>query len=187
MKDKQCFQHYNLISSKCHYFFVGKRPCQHPGVPLSNIKRYLWTKKNGPFGIQIPVSEALTPDGTSGYSSLTGSRKREVERWTNVGGPIPTGGRPIYSSSEVSISIINNKGVVKRIRQTAYSPTNPYAEGSDQLDGEEAGVINPLVWNSSRSSPIEPPAKKFHTHLIPSTPRNFQPVLSSVPYSVPPH
>ncbi|MBW0542365.1 hypothetical protein O181_082080 [Austropuccinia psidii MF-1] len=36
------------------------------------------------------------------------------------------------------------------------------------------------------SSATKPPAKKFHSHLIPSTPRNFQHVHSSVPSSVPP-
>ncbi|MBW0482869.1 hypothetical protein O181_022584 [Austropuccinia psidii MF-1] len=32
----------------------------------------------------------------------------------------------------------------------------------------------------------QPPVKKFHSHLIPSTPKNFQPVLSSLPSSIPP-
>ncbi|MBW0486165.1 hypothetical protein O181_025880 [Austropuccinia psidii MF-1] len=131
-------------------------------------------------------SRSPPPDGTSGYSSLTGSRQREVERWTNVGGPIPTGGRPIYSSSQVPISRINNQGVVKRIRKISDSPTNPYAKGSDELDGEELEVINPLVGNSSSSSPTQLPAKQFHSHLIPSTPGSFQPVLSSLLSSSPP-
>ncbi|MBW0578007.1 hypothetical protein O181_117722 [Austropuccinia psidii MF-1] len=67
---------------------------------------------------------------------MTESRKREVERWTNVGGNIPNGGRQIHSSSQVPISRINNQGVVKRIRNIADSPTNPDPEGSDELDGE---------------------------------------------------
>ncbi|MBW0491318.1 hypothetical protein O181_031033 [Austropuccinia psidii MF-1] len=45
-------------------------------------------------------------------------------------------------------------------------------------------VMNPLVFRSSSSSPTQPPAKKFHSNLIPSTPRNFQPFPSSVPSSV---
>ncbi|MBW0574056.1 hypothetical protein O181_113771 [Austropuccinia psidii MF-1] len=61
-----------------------------------------------------------------------------------------------------------------------------YAEGIDVLDSEEAGVINPLVYHSSSSSPTQPPSKKFHSYLIPSTPRKFQPVLSSLPSSIPP-
>ncbi|MBW0573301.1 hypothetical protein O181_113016 [Austropuccinia psidii MF-1] len=102
-KEKDCFQHYNPRSAKCHFFFVGKKPCNFTGLPASNIRRYLW---------------------------ITGSRR------TNVGGPILVGGRPIYSSSEVSISRINTEGVVKQIRQIANSPPNADAEGSDELDGE---------------------------------------------------
>ncbi|MBW0462472.1 hypothetical protein O181_002187 [Austropuccinia psidii MF-1] len=160
--------------------------CFINGVPLSNIKRYLWRKKDGPFGKEFPVSEAPNPDYKSGYSSLTGSRQREVENWTNVGGPMTTGGRPIYSSSEVFISIINNQGVVKRIRKIADSPTNPDAEGSEKFDGEEVEVINPLVGHSSSTSPIKPPSKKLHSHLIPNNQRNVLPFLSLVPTSIPP-
>ncbi|MBW0585109.1 hypothetical protein O181_124824, partial [Austropuccinia psidii MF-1] len=128
-RGKDCFQHYNPQSSKCHYCFIGKRPCCHTGVPTSNFRRYLWCRKDGPFGKVFPVSEAPTPDGTSGYSHLTGSRQSDVARWTSVGGPFPIGGRPIYSSSEVPISRINTEGVVKRIRRIADSPTDPDAEG----------------------------------------------------------
>ncbi|MBW0523914.1 hypothetical protein O181_063629 [Austropuccinia psidii MF-1] len=54
--------------------------------------------------------------------------------------------------------MINTKGVVKQIRQTANSPPDPDAEGSDELDGEE----------------------------LPSTPRTFQPTLATLPTSLPP-
>ncbi|MBW0574437.1 hypothetical protein O181_114152 [Austropuccinia psidii MF-1] len=130
-RGKDCFQHYNSQSSKCHYCLIGKRPCHCTGVPTSNVRRYLWSRKDGPFGKDFPVPEAPTADGTSGYSHLTGSRKRDVARWTNVGRPIPVGGRPIYSRPEVTISRINTEGVVKRIRRIADSPTDPDAEGSD--------------------------------------------------------
>ncbi|MBW0490833.1 hypothetical protein O181_030548 [Austropuccinia psidii MF-1] len=35
------------------------------------MRRYLWSKKDGPFGKELPVSEAPTPDGTSGYSNCS--------------------------------------------------------------------------------------------------------------------
>ncbi|MBW0578375.1 hypothetical protein O181_118090, partial [Austropuccinia psidii MF-1] len=117
------------------------KPCCRTGVPSSNVRRYLWSRKDGPFGKEFPVSEAPTPDGTSGFCQLTGSRQRDVARWTNVGASIPVGGRPIYSSSEVPISRINTEGVVKRIRRISDSPTDPDAEGSDELDGEEVEVV----------------------------------------------
>ncbi|MBW0579523.1 hypothetical protein O181_119238 [Austropuccinia psidii MF-1] len=138
-----------------HYSFIGKRPCPHTWVPTYDFRRYLWSRKDGPFGKEFPVPDAPTPDGNSGSSHLTDSRQRDVTRWTNFGGKNPIGGRPIYSSSEVPISRINTEGVVKSIRRIADSPADPDSEGSDELD------------------------------VIPSTPRTFQPVLSSIPTSLP--
>ncbi|MBW0524325.1 hypothetical protein O181_064040 [Austropuccinia psidii MF-1] len=82
-------------------------------------------KKDGPFEKEFSVSEAPIPYDNSGYSNC------DSTRWTNVGGPILVGGMPIYSSSEVPISGINTEGVVNRIRQSADSPPDPDAEGSD--------------------------------------------------------
>ncbi|MBW0492896.1 hypothetical protein O181_032611 [Austropuccinia psidii MF-1] len=152
----------------------------------SNVKRYLWSKKDGPFRKELPVSQGPTSDGTSGYSDLTGSRQRDVARWTNVGGSIPVGGRPIYSSSEVPIFRINTEGVVKRIRRIANSPPDPDSEGSEGLDGEEVEVVNNPVGHQSSTSPSQPPAKRFQSCLIPSTPRNFQPTLATIPTPLPP-
>ncbi|MBW0559833.1 hypothetical protein O181_099548, partial [Austropuccinia psidii MF-1] len=116
-KGKDCFQHYNPRSSKCHFCFIGKKPCRRTGVTSSNIRRHLWSRKDGPFGQEFPIPEEPTPDATSGLSQLTGSRKRDVARWTNVGGPIPVGGRPLYSSSEVPISRTHTEVVVKIVKR----------------------------------------------------------------------
>ncbi|MBW0566433.1 hypothetical protein O181_106148 [Austropuccinia psidii MF-1] len=113
-------------------------------------------------------------------------KQRDVERWTNVGGPIPVGGRPIYSSSAVPISRINTEGVVKKRTRIANSPPDLDAEGSDELDGEEVEMVNDPVCHQSSTSPSQPPSKEFRIHLIPSTPRNFQPALSTIPTSLPP-
>ncbi|MBW0473369.1 hypothetical protein O181_013084 [Austropuccinia psidii MF-1] len=67
------------------------------------------------------------------HAAILGSK---LQMQTNVGGPIPVGCRPIYSSSEVPISRINTEGILKRIRQIADSPPDPDAKGSDELDGE---------------------------------------------------
>ncbi|MBW0470202.1 hypothetical protein O181_009917 [Austropuccinia psidii MF-1] len=109
-KGKQCLQPYNTQSLKFHHCSFGKKPFQCPGALISNARQYLWSKKDGPFGREFPVSEAPTPDVTSGYFNLTGSRQRDVARWTNFGRPIPVCGRQIYSSSEVPISRINSQG-----------------------------------------------------------------------------
>ncbi|MBW0493375.1 hypothetical protein O181_033090 [Austropuccinia psidii MF-1] len=106
--------------------------------------------------------------------------------WTNVGGSIPVGGRPIYSSSEVPISRINTEGVVKRIRRISDSPTDPDAEGSDELDGEEVVVVPHSVDHQSSTSSSQPLANRFQSQVIPGTPRTSQPVLASIPTSLPP-
>ncbi|MBW0493483.1 hypothetical protein O181_033198 [Austropuccinia psidii MF-1] len=129
-KGKDFFQHFNLKSSKCHFCFVGKKPCFRPEPESSNVRRYLW---------------------------MTASRQRDVERWTNVGGPIPVDSRPIYSSSEVPISRNNTEGVVKWIRQITNPPPDPDAEGSDELDGEEVEVVNNPVVHKSSASTSQPP------------------------------
>ncbi|MBW0589733.1 hypothetical protein O181_129448, partial [Austropuccinia psidii MF-1] len=143
-KGKDCFQHYNPQLSKCHFCFIGKKPCCCTRLTSSNVRRHLWSRKDGPFGQEFPIPEEPTPDATSGFSQLTGRMQRDVERWTNVGGPIPLGGRPIYSSSEVPISRTNTDRVVKLVkkrRRIADSPSDPDAEGSDELDGEEVELF----------------------------------------------
>ncbi|MBW0531759.1 hypothetical protein O181_071474 [Austropuccinia psidii MF-1] len=109
-----------------------------------------------------------------------------VARWTNVGGPIPVGGRPICFSSEVPISRINTDGLVKIIRRIADSPADPDAEGSDEFYGEEVEVVPHPVGHPSRTSSSQPLAHGFHSHIIPSTPRTFQPSLAAIPTSLPP-
>ncbi|MBW0565325.1 hypothetical protein O181_105040 [Austropuccinia psidii MF-1] len=148
-KGKDCLQHKNPRSSKCHYCYIGRKPCCQAGRQASNVRRYLLSRKDGPFGKEFPVSEAPTSDDTSGFSYLNGSRQRDVARWTNVGGPIPVGGRPMYSSSEVRISRINTEEVVQIIRTIADSPPDPDAEGSDEFDGQEFGVVPHFVGHQS--------------------------------------
>ncbi|MBW0502062.1 hypothetical protein O181_041777 [Austropuccinia psidii MF-1] len=96
------------------------------------------------------------------------------------------GGRPIYCSSSVLISRINTEGVVKRIRQISDSPPDLDAEGSDELEGEEVEVVNNMVGHQSSTSLSQPPAKRFQSRLIPSTPKDFQPTISTIPTSLPP-
>ncbi|MBW0567705.1 hypothetical protein O181_107420 [Austropuccinia psidii MF-1] len=91
----------------------------------------------------------------------------------------------MYSSSEVPISRINTEGVVKRIRRIDYSPTDTDSEGSDGLDGEEAVVFPHSVDHQSSTSSSQPLANRFQSQVIPSTSRTFQPVLYSIPTSLP--
>ncbi|MBW0491935.1 hypothetical protein O181_031650 [Austropuccinia psidii MF-1] len=145
----------------------------------SKVRRFLWSKKDGPFGKEFPVSEPPTVDGTSEYSAFTGSRKRDVARWTDVGGPIPVGGRQIYSISEVPISRINTEGILKRRRQNADSPPDPDAEGSNELDGEEVEVIPHSTGHPSNISPSQPPAKRFQIRPSPIQQSRNSPIVNS--------
>ncbi|MBW0503556.1 hypothetical protein O181_043271 [Austropuccinia psidii MF-1] len=129
-KGKDCFEHYDSGSSKCHYCYIEKKPCRQTGRQVSNVRRYLWSKKDGPFGKEFPVSEAPTPDAISGYST--------------------------------------------------------YAEGSDELDGEEVEAVPHSSGHPVSSSPAHPPAKRLLSHIIHNTPRNFHPTLSTSPTSIPP-
>ncbi|MBW0517152.1 hypothetical protein O181_056867 [Austropuccinia psidii MF-1] len=79
--------------------------------------------------------------------------------WTKVGGPIPVGCRPIYSSSEVPISRINT---------------------------EEVEVVINSSGHQSNPSPSHPASKRFQSQVVPSTPRDLQPVLSTIPSAIPP-
>ncbi|MBW0476635.1 hypothetical protein O181_016350 [Austropuccinia psidii MF-1] len=158
-KGKYCFQHFNPKSSRCHFCFVGKKSC-HCSVPLaSNVRRFLWSKRMDLLGRISQLLKPPPPDGTSGCSNLTGSTQRDVARWTNVGGPIPVAGRPIYSSSEAPISRINTEGVVKRIRQISNSPPDPDSESSDELDGEDVEVVHNSIGHQSSTSPSHPPER----------------------------
>ncbi|MBW0575607.1 hypothetical protein O181_115322 [Austropuccinia psidii MF-1] len=95
-------------------------------------------------------------------------------------GPLPVGGRPIYSSSEVPISTINNEGVMKQINRIADSPPDPDAEGSDEIESEEVEVVPISSGHPVNSSSSHLPAKRLQSHIIQNTPRSLQPTLATV-------
>ncbi|MBW0563321.1 hypothetical protein O181_103036 [Austropuccinia psidii MF-1] len=78
------------------------------------------------------------------------------------------------------------QGIPARIRRTSNSPIDPNAEGSDELDGEEAEAAPNSIGHQSSTSPSQPSSKGFQSQVIPSTPRNSQPVLFTIPSSITP-
>ncbi|MBW0479934.1 hypothetical protein O181_019649 [Austropuccinia psidii MF-1] len=164
----------------------------------------VWKWKRIVLNITIPDFQNETTDllGRS-HAAVLGSKlqtsggicgvrkQRNVARWTNVGRPIPIGGRPIYSSSEVPISRINTEVIVKRIRQSDNSPPDLDAEGNDELDGEEVEMAPNPASHPSNTSPSPPPAKPaLNQEVRPSpiqqsrnspivTSRKLQPVAST--------
>ncbi|MBW0542100.1 hypothetical protein O181_081815 [Austropuccinia psidii MF-1] len=161
-----------ILDPACTEFLAKGKDCFQHYNPQSSKFHYCFIGKK--------------PCCCTGVLSLKVRRQRDVARWTSVGGPIPVCGRPIDSSSEVSFSKINTGGVVKRIRRIADSRTDPDAEVSDELDGEEVVVVPHSVGHSSRNSSAQPLANRFQIQVIPNTPRTFQPVLASIPTTIPP-
>ncbi|MBW0570468.1 hypothetical protein O181_110183 [Austropuccinia psidii MF-1] len=80
---------------------------------------------------------------------------------------------------------MHSQGTVKRLRRIEDSPTNPNSEGSDKLNGEEVEVLPHFIGHQSSNSPSQPPSRGFRSQIIPSTPRDFQPVLSKIPHPSP--
>ncbi|MBW0572899.1 hypothetical protein O181_112614 [Austropuccinia psidii MF-1] len=149
-----------------------------PGCHLLTSGGIYGVEKMGPLG-----------NNRQSLMELQDFLNRDVARCTRVGGPIPVGGRPIYSSSEVPISRTNTEGVVKvvkRIRRIDDSPTDQDSEGSDELDGEEVQDVPHSVGHPSRNSFTQPLANRFQIQVIPSTPRFFQTILASIPTTIPP-
>ncbi|MBW0531991.1 hypothetical protein O181_071706 [Austropuccinia psidii MF-1] len=70
-------------------------------------------------------------------------------------------------------------------RRISNSPPDPDAEGSDEFDGEEFEVAHNSTGHQSSNSPSHPPAKRFQSHIIPSTPRTFQQTLATLLNSLP--
>ncbi|MBW0585838.1 hypothetical protein O181_125553, partial [Austropuccinia psidii MF-1] len=155
-KGKDCFQHYNSQSSKCHFASLERNHVLIPGCHLLTSGGIYGVEKMGLLG--------------RSSQSLRHLLLMKLQDFLNV-------------SSEVPISRINTEGVVKRIRRIADSPTDPDAEGSDELDGEGVEVVPHLVGHPSSNSSAQPLANRFQSQVIPSTPRTFQQVLASVPCS----
>ncbi|MBW0493352.1 hypothetical protein O181_033067 [Austropuccinia psidii MF-1] len=55
----------------------------------------------------------------------------------------------------------------------------------DEFDGEAFEVVDPSIGHQSSTSPSQPPFKRSQSEIIPSTPRNFQQVLSRITSSIP--
>ncbi|MBW0511545.1 hypothetical protein O181_051260 [Austropuccinia psidii MF-1] len=72
------------------------------------------------------------------------------------------------------------------MRKVYSSPTNMDSAGNDELDGEELEMLKPSIPNHSSTSPSQPYFKIFQIQLIPRTSKNLQPVLSTIPSSIPP-
>ncbi|MBW0471007.1 hypothetical protein O181_010722 [Austropuccinia psidii MF-1] len=76
--------------------------------------------------------------------------------------------------------------MVKRLQRISNSHTDLDVEGSDDIDGEEVEVVPNSIGHKSSASPSQPASRIFQIQVLPSNPINFQPVLSTIPSSIPP-
>ncbi|MBW0480178.1 hypothetical protein O181_019893 [Austropuccinia psidii MF-1] len=74
-------------------------------------------------------------------------------------------------------------------RKGFFQPFNSISSKSttsiDQFVGEEAKFVHHTSGQLQTSSPTQPLPRSFHNQIIPSTPRDFQPRISTVSSSVP--
>ncbi|MBW0514937.1 hypothetical protein O181_054652 [Austropuccinia psidii MF-1] len=134
--------------------------------------------------VKAPVNEPPTSDATSGHSncelndqgiselltsvvffssaSVTGSRMRGVQQWTNTssswantGGTINPQGNPIEVAPEVLILVTRKDGRLGKLKRNSVvqNKNDTDAEGSDDLDGEELEITTPIQSNSL--SPVQ--------------------------------
>ncbi|MBW0531550.1 hypothetical protein O181_071265 [Austropuccinia psidii MF-1] len=85
-----------------------------------------------------------------------------------------------------SPNFLRLQGCHGTIRRVQDDKASELLKAVGELDGEEAEVIPHSSGHPSNSSPSQPPAKRLQNQVIPSTPRNFQPTLATIPTSSPP-
>ncbi|MBW0582925.1 hypothetical protein O181_122640 [Austropuccinia psidii MF-1] len=125
--------------------------------------------------VEAPVDEPQTSDATSGHyncelndqgiaelltsviffssTSVTGSRMRGVQQWTNTRsswantrGPIHPQGSPIGVAPEVPILVTRKDQRLGKLKRNLVVQDENYtdAEGSDEIDGEELEITTPI-------------------------------------------
>ncbi|MBW0485333.1 hypothetical protein O181_025048 [Austropuccinia psidii MF-1] len=142
-KRKKCFLPYIPQSSKCHHYFVGKKPCKGPGDLIAN---------------------APTPGANSGYSNLPGSRKGMWE-----GGLILEG----------LFLLLVGQFIPAQTSSSPESTAKVWLKDSEELTIHPPTSMLKVVINCMVK-------KIFHRQGISSTPRSVQPIIYTIPSSIPP-
>ncbi|MBW0484974.1 hypothetical protein O181_024689 [Austropuccinia psidii MF-1] len=186
--------------------------CWKKGVTCveSATARTLWRsiRKEGRFGLEAPVDEPPTSDATSGHSncelndqgiaelltsvaffsssSVTRSRMRGVQQWTNTssfwanaGGPIYPQGNPIAVAPEVPIFVTRKDGRLGKLKRNlvVQDENDTDAEGSDEIDGEELEITTPIQKGRIQSTSLSPVQASTTTHEVIRPPQSPQPPI----------
>ncbi|MBW0537474.1 hypothetical protein O181_077189 [Austropuccinia psidii MF-1] len=155
-KGRDCIEHFNPKSSKCHFGLVGKKPCHFSGPIPFNVRRYLWSKKDGPFGEEFPVSEGPTPDGTSRNPDC--SDELDGEEFEVVDNPVGHQSRtsPSQPLSKTFQSCLIPSALKNFQPTLATIPTSlpPASPSSSNTSSAMIPAVRPSPIQQSRDSPI---------------------------------
>ncbi|MBW0569246.1 hypothetical protein O181_108961 [Austropuccinia psidii MF-1] len=206
-KGVPCVESTTARSTRCQLCNIGKRNCSQANHNFPDNPRRLCSsiKKGGRVGLEAPVDEPPSSDATSGHSnfelidqgiagsltsviffssaSVTGSRMRGVQQWTNTssswantGGPIhpqgnPIGKRIIQSTSLSPVQASTTTNEVIRPPQPPQppirSPTRPSTLASTSTN------IQPPVASTSRDQMSPEPESIFENRSHWNTTGNF--------------
>ncbi|MBW0559222.1 hypothetical protein O181_098937 [Austropuccinia psidii MF-1] len=186
-KGAPCVESATTRSTRYQFCNLAKRNCAQANHRFPENPRRLWRsmKKGGRFGLEAPVEEPPTSDAASGHSncelndhgiaellssmvffpsaSMTESRRRGVQQWTNTssswantGGPIPSQGNPIGVAPEVPILVTRKDGRLGKLKRNlvVQDEIDTDAEGSDEIDGEELEITTPIQNNFENVSTV---------------------------------
>ncbi|MBW0564877.1 hypothetical protein O181_104592 [Austropuccinia psidii MF-1] len=211
-KGVPCVESAASRSTRCQFCSLGKRNLPQANHNFPENPRRLWSsiKKGGRCGIEAAVDQPPTSDATSGNSnselidqgiselqtsviffssaSVTGSRMRGVQQWTNnisswanTGGPIHPQGNPIGVAPEVPILVIRKDGRLGKLKRHlgAQDENDTDAEGSDEIDGEEPEITTPIQKRRIQSTSLSPVQASTTTNEVTRSPQPPQPPIRS--------
>ncbi|MBW0579172.1 hypothetical protein O181_118887 [Austropuccinia psidii MF-1] len=212
-KGVPCVESATSRSTRCQVFNLGKKNFSQANHNFPDNPRRLCRsiKKGGRFGLEAPVDEPPTSDATSGHSncelndqviselltsvifsssaSVTGSRMRCVQQWTNTssswantGGPIHPQGNTIRVAPEVPILVTRKDGRLGKLKRSlvVQDENDTYAEGSDELDGEELEMTTPIQKRRIQSTSLSPVQASTTTNEVIRPPQPPQPPIRSL-------
>ncbi|MBW0555448.1 hypothetical protein O181_095163 [Austropuccinia psidii MF-1] len=211
-KGVPCVESATARSTRFQFCNLRKINCSQANHNLPNNPRRLWSsiKKGGRFGLEAPVDEPPASDATSGHSncelndqgiaelltsviffssaSVTGSRMRGVQQWTNTssswaknGGPIHPQGNPIGVAPEVPILVTRKDGRLGKLKinLVVQDENDTDAEGSDELDGEELEITTLIQRRRIQSTSLSPVQASTTTNEVIKPPQPPQPPIRS--------
>ncbi|MBW0465500.1 hypothetical protein O181_005215 [Austropuccinia psidii MF-1] len=211
-KGVPCVESATSRSTRCEFCNLGKRNCSRANQSFPENPRGLWSriKKSRRFGLEAPVDEPPTSDSTSGHSncelndqgiselltsvfffssaSVTGSRMRGAQQWTNTssswantGGPIHPQGNPIVVAPEVPILVTRKDGRLGKLKRNLVvkDEHDTDAEGSDELDGEELEATTPIQKRRIQYTSLSQFQASTTIHEVIRSPQPPQPPIRS--------